>query len=120
MSPNEDEEIRGSGAQSANGDSAFIDTWLMSCRVLKRGVEDLLLEHIVQLAKNWGVERIEAEYIATKKNKMVQNFYEDLGFQKVAETADSKRFELQVNEELQPRRHFIKSNTGKTTSEVKI
>ncbi len=61
-------------------DTCFIDTWVMSCRVLKRGVEYMMYEHIIKTALEMGCTSISAEYIRTKKNKMVENFYESLGF----------------------------------------
>ncbi|MBQ3786387.1 MAG: HAD family hydrolase [Lachnospiraceae bacterium] len=62
------------------GDDCFIDTWLMSCRVLKRGVENLALDTVVNAAKKMGCSRLVGEYIPTPKNKMVENFYPSLGF----------------------------------------
>jgi FkbH-like protein len=58
----------------------FIDTWLMSCRVLKRGMENFILNTIVHFAKANGYERLKGEYIATPKNEMVSNHYKDYGF----------------------------------------
>jgi FkbH-like protein len=96
-----------------NGSTAFLDTWLMSCRVLKRSVEDLALEYLVELARNWGVERLEAEYIPTKKNSLVQNFYAELGFTKIEETASAVRYELLLSDELQLRKHLITTTRTK-------
>lgn len=63
-----------------HNDSAFIDTWVMSCRVLKRGVEHAVFNAICEYAHNWGCQKIIGEYIPTKKNHMVSNLLEDLGF----------------------------------------
>lgn len=60
--------------------SLFIDTWLMSCRVLKRGMEQFVLNEIVTMASNRGIESIIGEYIPTQKNGMVKDHYKDLGF----------------------------------------
>jgi FkbH-like protein len=62
----------------------FIDTWFMSCRVLKRGMEDFTLNTIVQYAKENGFSQIIGEYIATPKNKMVEEHYLKLGFVRLA------------------------------------
>ena len=62
------------------GEEFFIDTWVMSCRVLKRGVENFALNEIVQGAKRMGAERIRGEYISTPKNELVKNHYLNLGF----------------------------------------
>ena len=63
-------------------DSAFIDTWVMSCRVLKRGVEQAAFNAICDYAQEWGCKRVVGEYIPTKKNHMVSNLLPDLGFEK--------------------------------------
>jgi predicted enzyme involved in methoxymalonyl-ACP biosynthesis len=57
-----------------------IDTWLMSCRVLKRGVEQMVLREILRHAKARGAKRILGVYIPTERNSMVANHYKDLGF----------------------------------------
>lgn len=66
-------------------EECFIDTWLMSCRVLKRGVENLALNEVVKAAAAMGCTKLVGEYIPTKKNKMVENFYPSLGFMEILE-----------------------------------
>jgi FkbH-like protein len=61
-------------------DCLFIDTWVMSCRVLKRGMEDLILNHIMNITSREGYNKIKGDYIATEKNMIVKDLYEDLGF----------------------------------------
>ena len=58
----------------------YIDTWLMSCRVLGRQVEPTTLNLICQEAKKLGARRVVGEYIPTKKNGMVKDHYARLGF----------------------------------------
>ena len=58
----------------------FIDTWFMSCRVLKRGMENFVLNTIVNFAKENNFNTLVGEYIPTSKNEMVKNHYLDLGF----------------------------------------
>ncbi|MDW3194045.1 MAG: HAD-IIIC family phosphatase [Cytophagales bacterium] len=58
----------------------FVDSWIMSCRVLKRGVELLLLDNIMKNAKEDGVEVVLGEYLKTKKNALVEDHYPKLGF----------------------------------------
>lgn len=60
----------------------FIDTWVMSCRVLKRGLEYMVFQKIYETAVDWGCKFIRAEYIPTEKNGMVRNLLPDLGFSK--------------------------------------
>lgn len=64
-------------------ETLFIDTWLMSCRVLKRGMENFTLNTMVARAKAAGYKRIIGEYLPTPKNKMVEHHYEGLGFQHI-------------------------------------
>lgn len=53
----------------------------MSCRVLKRGMENFVLNTIVDFARTKGFSIIEGEYIATAKNQMVKDHYLNLGFE---------------------------------------
>jgi FkbH-like protein len=61
-----------------------ISNWLMSCRVLSRGVEDFVLGKVVEVARKLGVPRINAEYIPSAKNGMVKDFYARMGFEEVS------------------------------------
>lgn len=58
----------------------FVDTWLMSCRVLKRGMEEYIINRMVDRARECGASTIKAEYIPTAKNKMVEHIYDAMGF----------------------------------------
>jgi FkbH-like protein len=67
-------------------ETLFVDTWLMSCRVLKRGMENFTLNTMVERAKAAGYQRIIGEYLPTPKNKMVENHYPALGFKQLEGT----------------------------------
>ena len=67
--------------QKKNDSTLFIETWLMSCRVLKRGMENFTLNTIVNTAKEKGCTYIKGEYIPTAKNEMVKEHYQKLGFE---------------------------------------
>jgi len=60
--------------------TAFIDTWIMSCRVLKRGVEYFVLNEVVADLKAKGVTELIGEYLPTPKNGLVKDHYSALGF----------------------------------------
>ena len=64
-------------------ETLFVDTWFMSCRVLKRGMENFTLNTMVEFARSKGYKRIIGEYISTPKNKMVEMHYPNLGFTKI-------------------------------------
>ncbi len=61
-------------------ETLFINTWLMSCRVLKRGMENFTLNTIIEYAQKNGFKKIIGEFIPTPKNIMVENHYQQLGF----------------------------------------
>jgi FkbH-like protein len=64
------------------------DTWLMSCRVLGRRVEELVLLTVVQAAAEAGATRIKGTYIPSNKNVLVKDHFAKLGFSKTAELPD--------------------------------
>ncbi len=57
-----------------------IDTWLMSCRVLGRQVEEATLNLVAAEAKRLGAARLIGEFRPTGKNGMVKEHYRKLGF----------------------------------------
>jgi FkbH-like protein len=57
-----------------------IDSFLMSCRVLQRGVEDFAMNHLVGVARTHGAARVLGRYIPTAKNGMVRDFFGRFGF----------------------------------------
>ena len=67
--------------QRKNDDDLFIDSWFMSCRVLKRGMEVLMLNTIAHYAILNGFKRLIGEYKPTEKNGLVRDHYASLGFQ---------------------------------------
>lgn len=62
------------------GDCLHIELWLMSCRVLKRNVEQLLFNKILDYSKLHNINKIYGYYYETSKNKMVKKLYSSLGF----------------------------------------
>ena len=94
--------------EKKSGNSLFIDTWIMSCRVLKRGVEAFLLNEIVSLATVEGFRFIEGEYLPTAKNGIVKDHYIQLGFDPLA---GSGRYRLDV-ETYKKKKTFIRKITS--------
>jgi len=60
----------------------LIDTFLLSCRIMGRGIEDGILGYILQRAKEEGASTVKGEFIPTKKNKPCEDFLSDYGFKK--------------------------------------
>lgn len=71
-----------------NGSELCLDLWLMSCRVLKRDMELAMLDSLMNEARIADVQRIIGVYIPTKKNAMVADFYERIGFERVSIASD--------------------------------
>jgi len=77
-----------------NPDALLIANWLMSCRVLARGVEEYLMAYVVKHALSRGLLRIDADYIPSAKNGMVKNFYQRFGFEQVFDDSGHTRWTL--------------------------
>jgi FkbH-like protein len=75
-----DNGITGLGILKLNGDSAEVDSLLLSCRVLGRRVEDAFLHMLAERARERGVRHLVGRYIPTPKNGQVASFYPDRGF----------------------------------------
>jgi FkbH-like protein len=81
----------------AEDDVWEIDTWLMSCRVLGRCVENMVLCEILKHARTAGIEKLSGIYRPTERNKLVVDHYAKLGFTKTAEEESGlTRWELAV------------------------
>jgi FkbH-like protein len=68
-----------------SGGDVEIDEYLMSCRVLQRGVESFTMNNIFSHAARLGAKRVVGHYLPTKKNDMVKGFFKSFGFEKVAD-----------------------------------
>jgi FkbH-like protein len=80
-------------------DAVLLDTWLMSCRVLGRQVEQATLNVVSEEARRLGVRRIVGEYHPTAKNRMVKDLYPKLGFNSLAEdVADHGKYVLMLDD----------------------
>lgn len=74
-----------------------IDTWLMSCRVLGRRVENMALLAVLDQAKKERVRKLIGTYIPTDRNKLVQEHYPKLGFRAVRTENGVTTYELDVD-----------------------
>lgn len=72
----------------------FIQEWLMSCRVLKRGMEEFIINKMMEIAEKEGYQKVIGEYIPTQRNEMVKNLYSDFGFKCVGE----RTYEMSVKD----------------------
>ncbi len=80
----------------------FIDSWFMSCRVLRRGMENFTLNTVAGFARKKGFRYLRGEFLATAKNGMVKDHYLSLGF-----VEESGRWLLDV-QTYEPRPTYVK------------
>lgn len=78
------------------GEMGTIDTLLLSCRVLGRGIEDAFLDQILRLLKAHGCSCAVGEFIPSKKNAQVGDFYQNRGFQGTSQADGIERFVLDL------------------------
>lgn len=84
--------------RGADPDAWEIDTWLMSCRVLERRVEHMVLRELLQHASRAGVGRLIGTYRPTDRNKLVVGHYAKLGFTEVSrDDSGTTRWQLAVH-----------------------
>jgi FkbH-like protein len=88
------------------GDALAIDTWVMSCRVLQRGVEQFARNELVDLCRAAGCVRLLGTYIPTAKNSLVVDHYAKLGFSPAGSDGAETFWELPVDGSA-PIAHFI-------------
>ena len=80
-------------------DELHIRLWLMSCRVFKRSLEDLMMNILVDRAKQSDVKGIFGYYFSTAKNSMVKDFYSKYGYQLVSTNEQGNRiFHLAIDD----------------------
>ncbi len=79
-----------------NDQTLFIDTWIMSCRVLKRGMENFVLNQLIEAAKINNFNELIGEYIPTPKNNMVKDHYTNLGFKPIE--SEEKLYSLKTSD----------------------
>ena len=89
------------------GNALAIENWVMSCRVLKRGVEVLEMERLVAFCQNRGLRVIVGRYLPTAKNKLVSGHYAELGFIEVSGDAGGTTWNFDLSEQQMRRGHCI-------------
>lgn len=88
--------------------TAFIDTFLLSCRILGRNIELKFLDEIIHFCKIYGCKYIKSEYIKTVKNIQIENFYEKSGFTLLKSTYNLKEYGLAIDDYVNYNIDYIK------------
>lgn len=88
---------------NAGEPTLMIDTWLMSCRVIGRSVEQFVLRELATRAVERGYRQLLGEYIPTKKNALVARMYDDLGFARTSSVDGTSAYRLELPAAALPR-----------------
>ncbi len=88
-----------------------LELWLMSCRVLKRNMEQAMLDTLVTEAQAVGIQKLIGYYYRTEKNSLVQDFYKRMGFTLRSESEGDSIWTLKLSG-YQEMNHSIKVSKG--------
>ena len=94
------------------GKTIHLLNWLMSCRVLGRGIEHAALNILAEQARQRGCNSLRGAFIPTQKNSMVKDHYQKLGFTKLDLSTDEETvWSLDVSD-FEPQKIHMKVNEG--------
>ncbi|UCC95305.1 MAG: HAD-IIIC family phosphatase [Candidatus Omnitrophota bacterium] len=96
-----------------NKKKCYIDSFLMSCRVIGRNLEFSFFDFIVSTLKAAGVEEIEGRYVKTIKNSQVSDFYDKVGFQVVRSSEKEKVYRLEISRYRGKKVTYVQTEYGK-------
>nr|WP_251500372.1 HAD-IIIC family phosphatase [Otoolea muris] len=104
-----DSAAAGEGNPHGGAESFHIDLWLMSCRVLKRGMEFAMMDALVKECLERDAREVFGYYYPTAKNRMVKDFYALQGFDKILEDeAGNSVWRLDLCGGYETKNHVIK------------
>lgn len=90
-----------------DGDTLNINSLLLSCRILGKGIEEVLFKTAVNMMYRHGFHRLTACYLPTVKNALTADFYDRMGMTCVATDNDGiKRYEMQLTDELEIKDYY--------------
>ena len=94
-----------------------IDTWLMSCRVIGRTLEDEMVAQAAASARSHGCSMLRGRYVPSAKNSLVADLYQRLGFTLVHEDGDGQTWVCPVDDLPEPPRHIVVEDRPDPTKE---
>tara|TARA_B110000027_G_scaffold31387_1_gene34585 strand:+ start:3690 stop:5273 length:1584 start_codon:yes stop_codon:yes gene_type:complete len=84
-----------------DGVQANFDSYLLSCRILGRGIEIAFMQHLLNHLYAEGITDVSAEFIPTNKNEQTVGFYDKVGFKLIEEMDDGvKKYSLKLRQKL--------------------
>jgi len=93
-----DNGITGEIIINTEGHTANIDTLLLSCRILGKGIENAFLYKVLSILQNNGIDKVRAQYVPTLKNGQVKDFYDKIGFDLLKEEDGIKEYILDLKD----------------------
>ena len=75
-------------------DICEIDSWIMSCRVLERGLEKATMKLLLDICNKKKIKKLLGKYIRTEKNDLVKDHYEKLKFRKIYKDKNNTDYQL--------------------------
>ena len=91
--------------------NVIIDSLLMSCRIIGRNIEFVYMNHIIKDLANKGYQLLTADFIPTKKNTQVEDFYDKVGFNLIENIDGAKRYTLNIANFESKKVDYIKINS---------
>lgn len=91
-----DSGLTGIAVVKFNGTELFVDSFLMSCRIIGRGIEFSVWKSIFDDAIRKGCREVNAEFIRTPKNALVEKFFDDLGLLVVRGDENHKIYQSKI------------------------
>lgn len=108
-----DNGIVGLAILEYQNDTAFIDTLLMSCRVLGRNIEYKFMDIIVDILKEKSISEIKSKYLKTLKNEQVTDLYDRYGFEIIDQDDNQTRYRMLVKDYKNKSLDYIGVRNGK-------
>ena len=91
------------------GRNAHIDTFLLSCRVIGRTVEDTFLFYLTEILKGKNIKKVIGEYVPAQKNDLVKDIYQEFGFVPLENGKDnSNLWVLDITKKMLKKNRWIK------------
>ena len=85
----------------------IIDSYLLSCRILGRNIEKVVLVEVINSLRKQGVSLFNAEFIPTKKNQLAEDFFDNIGFKVDEITKEgTKRYSLVLKNDIQVNNYY--------------
>ena len=91
---------------------AYIDSFLMSCRVIGRNIEYVFIKKIIEQLESKGIEYLESEYLKTLKNSQVEEFYNSCSFQEKSKTNSSVFYSNKIKDIIIEDHEYIEVTYG--------